>query len=109
MPIGVGFIGFILDQQSKTNPNTGEIIGRVEQIDIALDARVKALWFSFGTELGKYVRYVRAEEAKRNASSSETHKTLIFVQVNSVEDARVAAYDWGVDVIVAQGNLIPFA
>ena len=108
MPIGVGFLGFILDKQTKTDPNSGDIIGNVEQIDIALDAHVKAVWFSFGVELGKYVRYVRAEEARRNASASKRHETLVMVQINSVEEARVATYDWGVDIIVAQGDDVSF-
>ena len=108
LPIGVGFLGFILDKQTKTDPNSGDIIGNVEQIDIALDARVKAVWFSFGVELGKYVRYVRAEEARRNASASKRHETLVMVQINSVEEARVATYDWGVDIIVAQGDDVSF-
>ncbi|THH00041.1 hypothetical protein EW026_g2428 [Hermanssonia centrifuga] len=67
------------------------------RIPAVLNELPTAIWFAFGEDLGTYVRQVRAYEAKRQ------HKTLVFVCVNSVEEALVAANDWKVDVIAAQG------
>lgn len=98
--IGAGFLGWVLDKKSS-----GQGDGRVELVDAALDARVQAVWFAFGSDLGRYVRYVRAEDLKRNADQPRPHKTLVFVQVNSVEEARVVVHEWAVDVLVVQGEL----
>lgn len=62
-----------------------------------MEAKPTAVWFAFGVDLGKYIAQVRTFDAKRD------HKTIIFANVNSVEEALVAANDWKVDVIVAQG------
>ncbi len=70
------------------------------RIPAVLNELPTAIWFAFGEDLGTYVRQVRAYEAKRQ------HKTLVFVCVNSVEEALVAANDWKVDVIAAQGTLV---
>ncbi len=51
-------------------------------------------------DLGKYVAQIRKYDAGRE------HKTIIFVIVSSVEAARRAAEEWGVDVLVAQGTYI---
>ena len=90
LPIGVGYLGWILDQSSDS----------LEKITIALEARVAAVWFSFGNDLEKWIRLVRDYDSKRTAP----HKTLVFVLVNSVEEALKAAEVWKVDVLVVQGR-----
>jgi len=91
VPVGVGFIGWILEKtETSDDPRIAAI----------LDELPVALWFAFGTDLGKYVAQVRAHDAKR------AHKTLIFVIINSVEDALRAANEWKVDVLVAQGMVM---
>jgi nitronate monooxygenase len=90
LPIGIGYLGWILDQLDAK--------GSVEDyLSAALDNNVRAVWFSYGADLNKWIRYVRDNE--RNPGS-----TVIFVQVTSVEDALVAINDWKVDVVVAQGS-----
>lgn len=85
LPIGVGFLAWQLD---ATGP---------DMIDIALKFGIKAVWLSFGLDLAKWIQYVRAHEASRGV--------LIFVVVSTLEEARTAALDWEVDVIVAQGEI----
>ncbi|KAG6855887.1 hypothetical protein H0H87_009710, partial [Tephrocybe sp. NHM501043] len=88
VPIGIGFISWILAMtESSDDP----------RIEAVLEEKPVAIWFAFGSDLGKYVAQVRAFDGKRD------HKTIIFVMVNSVEDALRAANEWKVDVIVAQG------
>jgi len=86
--IGVGYLCWCLE---KDEPQ-GEKLVRV-----ALDNRVTAIWLAFGSNLPKWIQLVRDYDATNST------KTLIFVQLSSVEDARVAIHDWKVDVIVAQG------
>ena len=91
VPIGIGFIGWILDiTEASDDP-------RLEAI---LEEKPMAIWFAFGVNLAKYVEQVKVYDSKRE------HKTLIFVVVSSVEDALRAANEWKVDVIVVQGALI---
>jgi nitronate monooxygenase len=88
VPVGIGFIGWILDiTESSDDP----------RIIPVLDELPTAIWFAFGDGLGKYIAQVRAHDAKR------THKTLVFVMVNSVAEAQRAANEWRVDVLVVQG------
>jgi len=68
-------------------------------LTMCIQAQVKAMWFSFGDNLGRWIEYVRRYE-KANAVAS---RTLIFVQVSSVAEAVTAFREWKVDVIVAQG------
>jgi len=89
VPIGVGLLGWILDTtETSEDP----------RIPSVLAERPSAIWFAFGTDLGRYVAKVRAYDAERD------HKTIIFVIINNVEEALRAATDWGVDVLVVQGN-----
>ncbi|KAI0084722.1 2-nitropropane dioxygenase [Irpex rosettiformis] len=88
LPIGVGLIGWLLDKTELTED---------PRIPAVLEEKPNAIWFAFGDDLGKYVRQVRAHDATRE------HKTLVFVCVNTVEEARMAIQDWQVDVLVAQG------
>ena len=68
------------------------------RIPAVLDEKPVAVWFAFGEDLSKYVATVRAYQAKRD------FKSKIFVCCNSVEEAQIAANEWKVDVIVAQGT-----
>ncbi|KAH8116419.1 2-nitropropane dioxygenase [Phellopilus nigrolimitatus] len=90
LAIGVGFLGWTLDQPSSQT---------LEMLPIALDARVSAVWFSFGNDLGKWIRMVRMFDSNR----STPHKTLVFVLVSSAQEAKTAVREWNVDVLVAQG------
>lgn len=89
VPVGIGCIGWILDMtEGSDDPRLPTILAELPQV----------IWFAFGVDLGKYVAQVRAHDAQRD------HKTLIFVIVNSVAEAKRAAEDWGVDVLVIQGT-----
>ncbi|KAF5329909.1 hypothetical protein D9758_018254 [Tetrapyrgos nigripes] len=90
LPVGIGFISWILAMtESSDDP----------RISAVLKEKPQALWFAFGDDLGKYIAQVREYDSKRD------HKTVIFVMVNSSEEAIRAANEWKVDVIVAQGLL----
>lgn len=91
LPIGVGFLGWICDMtEASEDPRIGAV----------LDEKPTAVWFAFGNDLNKHIVRVREHDAKRE------HKTKVFVCCNSVEEAEVAANEWKVDVIVAQGAQI---
>ena len=92
LPIGIGFIAWLLD----TKPEAAK-----ELIDIVLENHVQALWLAFGEDVGRWVDYARTSPAAVGAA----HKPLLFVQVTSVEEALVALKNWKADVIVAQGTL----
>ena len=94
LPCGVGLLGWILDKTEISDD---------PRIPAVLDELPAAIWFAFGTNLGKYVEQVRAYDEKRDPE--KPHKTLVFVIVNSVEDALRAADEWKVDVLVVQGPL----
>ncbi|KAF8910456.1 2-nitropropane dioxygenase [Gymnopilus junonius] len=85
IPIAVGFLGWVLDR-APDDPLLEEV----------LDEKPVAVCLAFGDDLGKYVARIHAHDSKR------AHKTIIFVNVNSVEMAVKAANEWKVDVIVAQ-------
>jgi len=88
VPVGVGFLGWILDNTELSDD---------PRILPVLDELPAAVWFAFGNDLGKYIAQVHEHDAKR------AHKTIIFVIVNSVADAQHAANEWKVDVLVVQG------
>jgi nitronate monooxygenase len=68
---------------------------------LALENGVQAIWLSFGEDLGRWIEFVRIHDQK----SGKTPRTLIFVQVNSVDEALLAVQTWKVDVLVAQGKV----
>lgn len=88
LKVGAGFIGWLLDSDEQN----GEKV-----IKTALDNHVAAIWLAFGNNLLKWIQFIR------NYDSTNNRETIIFVQLGSVEDAKIAIYDWKVDVIVAQG------
>ncbi|KAI0060925.1 inosine monophosphate dehydrogenase [Artomyces pyxidatus] len=83
LPIGAGFLGWKLDAGADA----------VALLDAALAARVRAVWLAFGADLARWAAYVRARAPG----------TLVFVQVNSVDDALRAVAEYSPDVLVAQG------
>lgn len=95
LPIGVGFLGWQLDQQDG-QPGTA-------LLSAVLAANVQAVWFAFGNDLHRWIRHVRAHD-----SLCGTH-TVIFVQTSSITDVQLAINEWKVDVIVVQGLTIPMA
>ena len=78
----------------------GEDAGK-RLVDIVIENNVQAIWLAFGNDLLHWVEYIRASPA--NARANRGRKPLIFLQVTSVEEALLAANEWKVDVIVAQG------
>jgi len=89
LPIGIGYLGWLLEQPNER--------GSAEEfLSVAINNNVRAVWFSFGRELKRWIQFIRDNERNPGA-------TAIFVQVTSVEEALVAINDWKVDVVVAQG------
>jgi len=93
LPLGAGFLGWKL--QEAQSPH-------VAFLELALENGVQAVWLSFGEDLGRWIEFVRSHDEKHG----KTPKTLIFVQVNSVDEALHAAQTWKVDVLVAQGTVL---
>lgn len=91
LPIGAGFLGWKLDEAGSQ---------QIPLLELALETGVRAIWLSFGQDLGRWIEFVRNHDQK----SGKSPKTLVFVQVNSVDDALIAVQTWKVDVLVAQGN-----
>ncbi|EPQ56409.1 2-nitropropane dioxygenase [Gloeophyllum trabeum ATCC 11539] len=89
-PIGVGFISWILEAEGASSNDL---------LDTALESRVNAIWLAFGNDIGRWVAYVREYDRRQ----ADGHKTLVFVQLSSEEEAAGAVNNWKVDVLVAQG------
>jgi len=90
LPIGAGFLGWKLEEAGSRH---------VSLLELALENGVRAIWLSFGEDLGRWIELVRNHDQQ----SGKSPKTLVFVQVNSVDEALVAVQTWKVDVLVAQG------
>ncbi|KAJ7778684.1 Nitronate monooxygenase-domain-containing protein [Mycena maculata] len=86
VPLAIGFIGWILD---ITEPSDDP------RLLAFLDELPTAIWFAFGSDLGKYIAQVHAHDQKHG------RKTFIFVIVGSVESALRYAPE--VDCLVVQG------
>lgn len=108
LPIGAGFLGWILDAQSPApgDPASPHKLTN-EFLQAALDAHVRAIWFSFGNDLKRWIDVVREHDRAVGNNDEKNNRTLIFVQVGSVEQARVAVEQWRVDVLAVQGTLFP--
>ena len=91
LPIGAGFLGWKLDEAGSQ---------QIPLLELALENGVRAIWLSFGQDLGRWIEFVRNHDQR----SGKSPKTLFFVLVNSVDEALVAVQAWKVDVLVAQGN-----
>ncbi|KAJ3502509.1 hypothetical protein NMY22_g18559 [Coprinellus aureogranulatus] len=88
LAVGVGFIGWILDENEAAAK---------ELISVAFEYRVKAIWLSHGDNLGKWVEYYRS------LIQQTGHHPLLFVQIFFPDGAKVAVNEWKADAIVAQG------
>jgi nitronate monooxygenase len=93
LPIGAGFLGWKLEEPDSAH---------VDLLKLALENGVQAIWFSFGEDLGRWIEFVRIHDQQ----SGKTPRTLIFVQVNSVDEALLAVQTWKADVLVAQGMFL---
>ncbi|KAJ7576793.1 2-nitropropane dioxygenase [Mycena floridula] len=82
LPVGVGYLCWYLERPG---------IPAKELLEEALENRVQAVWFAFGKAIPHWIQMTG-------------HKTNIFVQITSVEEAKVAINDWKVDFLVAQGG-----
>ncbi|KAF8196648.1 2-nitropropane dioxygenase [Mycena galopus ATCC 62051] len=89
-PVGVGYLAWQLEQPKSPV---------VELLPIALEHNVQAVWFAFGEKLAQWIQFVRDHDRRMGNGK----KTLIFVQISTVKEALVAANEWQVDCIVAQG------
>ncbi|KAK7466500.1 hypothetical protein VKT23_005222 [Stygiomarasmius scandens] len=87
---GVGFLAWQLDQRKDEAASL---------VTAALEHNIKAVWFAFGNDLEKWVKFVRDYDENHN----KTDKTLVFIQVNSTQEARIAVEKWKIDVLVVQG------
>ncbi|KAF5388693.1 hypothetical protein D9757_004847 [Collybiopsis confluens] len=94
LPIGIGYLGWMLD---KPNSKESESV-----LKVTLAANFQAHWFAFGNDLGKWIRYVRENTPQGGKSP------LIFVQVNSINEAVRAVEEFRADIIVAQGEFVIF-
>jgi len=90
LPIGVGFLVWQLER----SPAAGEKL-----ILAALESRVKAIWLSFGSDLGRWINFVRENDSR--TASADACK--IFIQTSITDEVIQAVQTWKVDVIVAQG------
>ena len=90
LPLGAGFLGWKLEEAQSPH---------VALLELALENGVQAVWLAFGEDLGRWIELVRRHDEQHG----KTPKTLIFVQVNSVDEALLAVQTWKVDVLVAQG------
>ena len=94
LAIGVGFLAWQLDKQQYD--------GALECLHITLENHVKAIWLSYGEDLGKWINYVREHDPRAGTENA----VKIFVQISLVEHALMAINDWKVDVIVVQGSTV---
>jgi hypothetical protein len=91
LPIGIGFLAWQLEKSP---------VRAHEMIAIALDNHVQAIWLAFGRNLSQHIHFIRTYESKLKRD----WKVTIFIQTSSAEEASIAATEWKVDVIVAQGQ-----
>ena len=92
LAIGIGFLGWQLDKRQSN---------ALDCIPMALENHVKAIWLSYGEDLGKWIKYFREHDPRAGTEDA----VKIFVQISSVKDALMAINDWKVDVIVIQGSI----
>ncbi|KAJ7763693.1 2-nitropropane dioxygenase [Mycena olivaceomarginata] len=89
-PVGVGYLGWQLEKSKST---------LVELLPIALEQNVQAVWLAFGENLAQWIQLIRDHDRR----IGKDKKTLIFIQISTVKEALIAAHEWKVDCIVAQG------
>lgn len=87
--VGVGFVGWVLDKfNTAADP----------RLQAVLDQQPGAIWLAYGQNLGKYIVQVREHNAAHGRN------ILVFLTVNTVDEAIRAVNEWRADVIVAQGR-----
>jgi nitronate monooxygenase len=89
LPFGLGYIVCMLD--AGQGPDDARLA-------VGLSYKPACVLLAFSDHMKGYPPKIRALEA------NSTHKTKIIVTVNSLEEARIAVYDWKVDVINIQGH-----
>eukprot|EP00026_Physarum_polycephalum_P011691 Phypoly_transcript_11932.p1 GENE.Phypoly_transcript_11932~~Phypoly_transcript_11932.p1 ORF type:complete len:277 (+),score=37.00 Phypoly_transcript_11932:255-1085(+) len=87
LPIGVGVISWGMHAYDAKESDKWPLL------DIAIENKVAAIWFSFG-DSGDLIAYVRRKSPE----------TLIFAQVQRASEAVIAVRDWKVDVLIVQGS-----
>ncbi|TFY72299.1 hypothetical protein EVG20_g702 [Dentipellis fragilis] len=92
LPIGVGFLAWLLETPGSPH---------VELLKIALENQVQAVWFACGNDTARWVDFVRNYDSKETGKG---RKTLVFVQVGTVEQAIAVVSECKPDVLVVQGN-----
>lgn len=71
-------------------------------LEYIVSVRPRAVWFSFGNDLRRFVQRVRELESLREGGGPTTK---IFIQVGTVKEALEVKQWPEVDVVVAQGGL----
>ena len=92
-PVGVGLLCWILDEDVPR----GEAL-----IDLALSYNIRAIWLSFGNDVNRWINYVRSKDPVLRNETKEPIR--IFYLTSDVDDAVRSVHEWGVDVLVVQGN-----
>ncbi|UZJ57621.1 hypothetical protein CBS101457_006941 [Exobasidium rhododendri] len=111
---GIGFLAWTLSSIEKENtsfltiPDFQDLQPTLAVLDVALRARPKALWLSFGTkeEMTYWSRIIRRREAMLNLATSHvpSDDLMLFISVGDESQAREAVEDCGADVLIVQGN-----
>ena len=90
LPIGVGFLGWLLDVPA--------LLPAKELLALLFEYHVKAVWLSLGDNTATWIQYIR------ELSQQHEHRILIFTPVYTLEEGQTAINKWKADVIVAQGS-----
>ncbi|KAJ6522013.1 hypothetical protein B0H10DRAFT_2172166 [Mycena sp. CBHHK59/15] len=84
LPVGVGYLGWQLEKRNS-----------------------ESIWLAFGENLGKWVQFVRDHDTRMGKDK----KTVVFVQISTVEEALVAVNEWngghGASYALPLLNLVP--
>ena len=92
LPLAAGFLSWKLDKVQSLH---------VTILKLALKNEVQVVWLSFGEDLGQWIEFVWSHNKKH----SKAPKTVIFVQVNLVDEVLLTVQKWKVDIVVAQGTV----
>jgi hypothetical protein len=106
LPIGIGFLAWVLSEQYGGSPPTEPAHLNTENIalqllDTSLRANPCAMWLSFGSDLAAWSAVVRHRDSVVN---TEGGRLKLFIMVGNLEEARHAVEDCGADVLVVQGS-----
>ncbi|WFD29938.1 GDP-mannose transporter into the lumen of the Golgi [Malassezia sp. CBS 17886] len=107
LAIGINFLAWNLASRHGDAPLDAQQPTRTSAaaaaVDAALRSRPCAVWLAFGEtdELGAWIEYVRGRDA---ALLPHLEPVTIIVTARDVGQARLAAEEWGADVIVVTGT-----